>query len=470
MTPIDPEKAWELDASALLVAYAAGTLDPLRVFDMVLARIERIDPQLNAFVCLSPTARDEAAASAERWRQSMPVGPLDGVPIAVKDNIAVAGMPATFGSGLYERNVPTVDELPLKRLRDAGAVVVGKTNTPEFAVEGYTNNALFGVTRNPWNPELTPGGSSGGSVAAVAAGLVPVAIGTDGGGSTRRPAAYAGLVGMKPGNGHIARADGLPQILLDFEVIGTFARTVRDAVLLDRVLAGPDRADPTSRRIKSGDDEIGPLKILYVERLDGNACDASILSAVRKAADVFGRMGHTVMDGELPVNTKALADVWPMIADIGLSRVLATEPDMRALAAEKYVAMAERGASIPASDLLGILETVAKARREVSELFGSVDLVLMPSCAAMPWAADVPFPTEIDGVPVGPRGHAVYTGWVNAAGHPAIALPCEVGPGEMPIGYQLIGDLGSERLLLALAEAYEEAAPWADRWPRIAGV
>nr|WP_255720329.1 amidase [Acuticoccus kalidii] len=433
-----------------------------------MSRIERLDPTLNAFVALSPTARSEAEASAERWRQSMPIGPLDGVPVAVKDNLAVAGMPATFGSGLYADYVPEADELPIKRLRDAGAIVIGKTNTPEFAVEGFTHNALFGTTRNPWNPELTPGGSSGGSVAAVAAGLAPIAVGTDGGGSARRPAGYTGLVGLKPGIGHVPRADGLPQVLLDFEVVGTFARTVRDIALLDRVFAGADRADPSSRRGPLTQPGDGPLKILYVERLDGNVCDGEILTAVRKAADVFGRMGHTVMDGELPVDTKALADVWPMICDIGLSRILATEPTMRERAAEKYIGMAERGASIPASDLLGIWETVWRIRREVSELFASVDLVLMPSCAAMPWAADVPFPTEIDGTAVGPRGHAVYTGWVNAAGHPAIALPCAVPEGALPVGFQIIGDLGTEPLLLSLAAAYEEAASWHEVWPALA--
>ena len=198
-------EAWRLTATELLCAYRAGTLTPAAVLDAALARIARLDPALNAVVALSPTAREEAARSTARWAAGMPRGPLDGVPVMVKDNMIVAGMPATFGSALFADRPQDEDELPIRRLREAGAIVVAKTNTPEFAVEGYTGNRLFGVTRNPFDPDLTPGGSSGGSVAAVAAGFVPLALGTDGGGSTRRPAAYTGLVGLKPGIGAIAR-------------------------------------------------------------------------------------------------------------------------------------------------------------------------------------------------------------------------------------------------------------------------
>ncbi|MEF2551721.1 amidase [Aurantimonas sp. A2-1-M11] len=461
-------ESWRLDASALVEGYRQGAIDPMATVDEALSRIARIDPSLNAFVCLSPTARAEAEASAERWRNGTPQGALDGVPVAVKDNLAVAGMPATFGSRLYADTIAPQDELPIRRLREAGAILLGKTNTPEFAVEGYTSNDLFGVTRNPWSPDLTPGGSSGGSVAAVAAGLVPVGIGTDGGGSTRRPAAYTGLVGFKPGNGHVPRADGLPQVLLDFEVVGCFTRSIRDAALLDSVLAGSDRADPASRRRPTPETIRRPLRILLVERIDANPCAPEILSAVRASADSFTAMGHDVTQADLPFDCAGLAAVWSSIAEIGLARLLAVEPCFADKANAKYVAMAERGAARSASDLLEIMETVAALRRRVSQAFASFDLILMPSCAAMPWEATTAFPDRIDGQAVGPRGHAVYTGWVNAAGHPAINLPCQVRPADLPIGFQLVGDLGAEALLLAVGAAYEERCPWDDRWPDIA--
>ena len=175
-------------------------------------------------------------------------GAFDGVPLTVKDNIPVRGMRATWGSRIYADWVPDKDELPVAKLRDGGAVILGKTNCPEFTLQGYTDNLVFGVTRNPWNLALTPGGSSGGAVAAVAAGLGPVAVGTDGGGSIRRPAAHTGLVGFKPSRDAVARADGFPVILLDCEVIGPIARTVADTRALFHALAGTSPPAPAPAR------------------------------------------------------------------------------------------------------------------------------------------------------------------------------------------------------------------------------
>ncbi|WP_075221430.1 amidase [Acuticoccus yangtzensis] len=467
------DEVWRLGATELLAAYAARTLSPVDVIEATFARIAALDGALNAFVALSSTAREEAAASALRWTAGTPIGPLDGVPVAVKDNIAVAGMPATFGSALYAGHPCAADELPVARLRAAGAIIVGKTNTPEFACEGYTGNALFGDTKNPFDLDLTPGGSSGGSVAAVAAGLVPLALGTDGGGSTRRPAAYTSLVGLKPGIGTIARAGGLPQILMDFEVIGTFARSAADNRLLFEALAGPDRTDPASRPRVAPHPGTGfgagdrPLTVRLVERLDDAPCDPAILAAVRRAGDVLSGMGHRVVPGDLPVDTAHLATHWSAIAEIGLARLMETEPDFRAKAMPKYIGMAERGAGRSAADLLAIIEAVALVKRQTSAVFADCDLVLMPACAAMPWPFAEVFPPEIDGTAVGPRGHAVYTGWVNAAGHPAMSLPCPLDEG-LPIGAQFIADLGGESLLLDLANAYAAEVNLFPRWPAMA--
>ncbi len=224
---IFPDALWRLDATDLASAFASGAATPVEAVEAAFARIRALDPRLNAMVALSPTAREEAAQSVARWRRGEAKSALDGVPIVVKDNLVVSGMPAAFGGRLYSQ-VAERDEMPIRRLREAGAIVVGKSNCPEFALEGYTANAAFGTTGNPYDPSLTPGGSSGGSVAAVAAGYVPIAIGTDGGGSLRRPAAYTGLLGFKPGVGTVQRDDALPQLLLDYEVVGAFARTVRD--------------------------------------------------------------------------------------------------------------------------------------------------------------------------------------------------------------------------------------------------
>ncbi len=458
---------WRKDACDLASAYRAGETSPVEAVALFRDRIQRLDPELNAFVALNPEAAAEAEASAERFAAGAPLGPLDGIPIAVKDNLVAAGMPAAWGSRVFADRTWTEDEMPVRRLRQAGAIVLGKTNVPEFAVEGYTGNALFGVTRNPWNLDLTPGGSSGGAVAAVAAGLASIAIGTDGGGSIRRPAGYCGLVGLKPTIGRVARHGGLPQLLLDFEVVGPLTRSVRDARLILETLAGPDRVDPSSRAQVAASPEGRPLRILRVDQFGNAPCDPEILRALADVAQALTQLGHEMEEGNLPFDLGPLNALWSIVAEVGLARMKAEIPEMQ-LAGAKYLAMAEAGETVSAHVFAAGLADVQHLRRAVSEAFGDWDVILTPTAAAMPWTAEAAFPDRIAGQAVGPRGHAVYTGWVNACGHPAIALPAAPSPDGLPIGVQLVGDLGAERLLLDLAERYETVRPWAHRWPGLA--
>lgn len=442
------------DATTLLAGYADLSLSPVAVMQSCLERIDRMNPIVNAFVALAADALAQAQASEERWRERAPRGPLDGIPVAVKDNLIAAGMPATFGSRVFGDGQAVHDELPVARLRAAGAIVVGKTNTPEFAIEGYTANARFGVTRNPWEPALTPGGSSGGSVAAVASGMVPVAIGTDGGGSIRRPAAYTGLLGLKPSIGRVPRAGGLPQLLLDFEVVGPLARSVADLRLLMDVLSGPDRADPTSVRMRATEaPPAGRLRVLYAPLIGDAPCDRGILAACHTAARRLVELGHVVRQGALPFNIAEINGVWPRIGQVGVARMLLDLPEAAAaLVPDKYRAIAALGERVAAPDFLEVLQIVERLRRAVSREFGDWDVILTPCCAAMPWAAEATHPLEIDGVPVGPRGHAIYTGWVNAAGLPGLSLP--VASDGLPIGAQLVSDFGQDDLLLAIADQF----------------
>lgn len=457
---------WQLGVLDLAGAYAAGETDPLAVVDCLLARIERIDPILNTYARLDPGARSAAKESAERIRAGQPRSPLEGVPIAIKDNLAVRDMPAAWGSSVFVDTVCKNDELPVARLREAGAVFLGKTNTPEFAVEGYTASELYGVTGNAWNPSLTPGGSSGGSVSAVAAGLAAAAIGTDGGGSVRRPAGHTGLYGLKPTIGMVARAGGLPQVLLDFEVVGGFARSAADLAALHGALAGPDRRDPESRRADPIPLKRRPLRILYAERIDGNPLDPEIRDSVGAAAESLAALGHEVVCGDLPFDLAALNAFWPRFGQVGIAQLRQALPAM-SRAGAKYLAMADEGDRVTAPDYYAALELVRKLRSEASCAFAEWDAILTPSAAAQPWSASEPFPPEIDGQSVGPRGHAIYTGWVNAAGLPAINLPASPDSRGLPIGFQLVGDRFTEAMLLDLADSWDRAGPgWT--WPPVA--
>jgi aspartyl-tRNA(Asn)/glutamyl-tRNA(Gln) amidotransferase subunit A len=467
----DVMELWRLAASRLGALYASGEATPVDVFEALDSRIERVDRELNALIARAPDAHTAALESAARWRAGVPRGPLDGVPIAVKDNILARGMPTTWGSRAFADAITADDERPVARLREAGAIIVGKTNCPEFTLEGYTDNALFGVTRNPWDLRLTPGGSSGGAVAGVAAGLFPLALGTDGGGSTRRPASHTGLVGFKPSIGAIARYPSLPQILLDFEVIGPIARTVADTVLLYNAIAGPDPRDRLSLAARAAPvmlDAPPPLRIRLVMRFDDNALDPEIESSVAAAADTLRALGHRVETGSLPFDLGPITRFWPLLGQVGLAQLFERMPEAARLAQPKFVEMAEAGRAVPAARYFDGIEAVRLFRHDVTNAFAEFDLIMTPSAAALPWPAEQSHPPTIAGQPVGPRGHAVYTGWVNACGHPAISLPSTPSRAGLPIGFQLVGRYGDDELLLQIAAQYEAAAPFAQRWPALA--
>jgi aspartyl-tRNA(Asn)/glutamyl-tRNA(Gln) amidotransferase subunit A len=459
---------WQLSARELAGAYARGETDPVAVLSALERRIDWLNPGLNAIIARDSSAAAAARESAARLRNGAARSALEGIPFTVKDNILVAGLPCTWGSRLMQDYLPAEDELPVARLRAAGAIPIGKTNVPEFTLEGYTTNPLFGTTRNPWDLALTPGGSSGGVVAAVAAGLGPFGLGTDGGGSIRRPASHAGLVGFKPSIGRVARGPSLPQILLDFEVVGPVARTVADTELVYRAIAG---SDPRDRRSLYGADTRQahvPLQILYVPRLDGAPVDREVIASVDKAARALEACGIRIEQGELPFDLSAIVDFWSVLGQVGVATVLAQYPGKEHLIGERMRVMAEEGRVVPATRYLAGLEAIDSFRRSVTVAFEGFDFIVTPSAAALPWPADEPYPTRIDGQEVGPRGHAVYTGWVNACGHPAISLPSTPSSAGLPVGFQLIGRFGADDQLLEVARRFEESNPWSGRWPAIA--
>jgi aspartyl-tRNA(Asn)/glutamyl-tRNA(Gln) amidotransferase subunit A len=463
------EYLWQLPATELLRRYRARSLTPNEVVRAIHARMDAVNPRLHAVVA----RRDEqvladAEAATQRFAQGRPLSLLDGIPLTVKDSLFTADQPTTCGTAALREHRPAHDELAAGRARAGGALILGKTNVPEFANDGYTANPLFGATGNPWNPALTPGGSSGGAVAAVAAGFGPLAIAQDGGGSIRRPASHTGLVGLKPSLSAWPRQHALPGLLLDFDCIGPVARTVADARLLFDALRGPSAADRSSLAAAHAAAQPlpqSPLRLLYVEHLNANPLDPQIRASCRAAVRQLAALGHRVQEGELPLDVAFVLEAWPQIGQVGLAAMFDQHPEWEAQASLKYREAAAIGRQVSGSRVWQIMERVRRLRSESAAMFERFDVIVMPAAAALPWPAHEAYPTMIDGHEVGPRGHAAYTGWVNAAGLPGLALPARPSREGLPIGIQLIGAYGRDDLLLDLGAAYEAQTPWAQRWP-----
>ncbi len=453
---------WQLTATQLAAGFRDAAFTPTQALQACLARSAEVNPRLNALVALDAEGATHAAQeSSARWRTGRAFGALDGVPITIKDNMQVRGLPTHWGSRALAGYVADRDELPVARLREAGAVIFGKTNVPEFTMQGYTGNPVFGPTGNPWNPALTPGGSSGGAVALVAAGGCPIALGTDGGGSIRRPASHTNLVGLKPSRGRVPRRDGLPQIFLDFEVAGPVARCVDDVAAVMQVI-GRATVQPATATA---------ARILYIPRFADHPVDSQIAQLTDAAAQNLAALGHEVTTAQHFDLAEAVNQRWSLLAQVGLAwlvehpRALPGRPFDPALFGPAMQANAEAGRSASALALFDLMLEAELLRGELARQFERYDFLLTPAAAALPWPANETHPTRIAGREVGPRGHAVFAGFANAAGLPAIALPCGFVQG-LPVGLQLVAREGGDDALLALALAFERAHPW-QRFPEL---
>jgi aspartyl-tRNA(Asn)/glutamyl-tRNA(Gln) amidotransferase subunit A len=461
---------WRMSAAQLTQGYEKGEFTPGEVLEALLVRVAQCQPHLNAFVQTDRVgAKLVSSASRLRWARHMPLGPLDGVPVSLKDNLHAQGFATSWGSRLLKGFVARKDEAPVARLRAAGAMLFGKTNLPEFATQGYTGNLVQGVTRNPWDLALTPGGSSGGAAAAVAAGCGPVALGTDGGGSIRRPASHCGLVGFKPSGGLVPRGGGVPEIYLEYEVPGVLARTVGDVAAVMDAITPSGRLEPA---------EAAPSRILYVPTFGTHPVDPGIAERVAEGAKQLEALGHKVEQAPSFDLAEEVNERWMLLPAAGLAWLIGRgadvpefglrpgeKPDESQLGEALQARLAE-GRQAGAAALFDLFGAVHRLRQRLDELYKRYDWLLTPATAALPWPAQETHPGEIAGQAVGPRGHAIFTGFANAAGLPGIALPCGHAEG-LPTGFQLVGRSGSDAQLLALAAQYEEAHPWAQEWPAL---
>lgn len=436
---------WQYSAKELVAGFADRAFTPEDALVGVLERCAEANPELNAVVTLDEAAAFAAARiSTERWKAGESLSPLDGVPITVKDNLLVKGLRSTWGSLAFADHVPDHDELPVQRLRAAGLVISAKTNVPELTVQGYTDNRLFGATGNPAGPGLTPGGSSGGAAAAVAVGIAPLALATDGGGSIRRPAAHTGVFGLKPSSRTVARGLGFPAILGEFEVVGPLARTLDDIALVLAVLA--------SRRLAEPELPASP-RILYARTFAGQPVDPQIAAGIDAAARTFAANGCTVdmiesLDWLAPMDA-----IWPVISTAGVAWLFDREPRLAELASPAIRAMADAGRALTASDYAGAMVAIEALKCGFDRAMQGYDALLTPTIAALSWPKAETHPPVIAGQAVGPRGHAIFTAFANALGLPGLSIPAGRSREGLPFGLQLVGRFGAENTLLALARA-----------------
>ena len=450
-----------LGAMAMSQALGRREVTPAALLADALERIERANAALGAFVHVDAAGAATAAAEAgARQAAGARRGPLDGVPVAVKDNLWVAGMPAHWGSRMWADFVPPCDDIPVERLRAAGAVILGKTNTPEFALSGRTDSPLHGPARNPWDVSLTPGGSSGGSVAAVAAGMVPVALTTDAGGSTRLPASYTGLYGLRPSNGRIARRYGFPPMGIDFQAVGAVARSLEDLEMAYRLLAGPDPRDPFSSRLPAPSAARRP-RIGWFARLAGEPVHPEVEAAVQECAAVLQAAGYAIVPRVAPYDVALVRKVWGALSSAGAARAAEIHPDRwRGEASAAIAATAVRGLALSAVDYVRALDGLADIRTGVADAWGDVDVFLCPSAASPAWPIGDEFPAEIGGAPGHAGAQGAFATWVNAIGHPGLNIPARPHANGLPLGVQLVGRFGGEEDLFELARSLGSGATW----------
>ncbi|SEM47403.1 aspartyl-tRNA(Asn)/glutamyl-tRNA(Gln) amidotransferase subunit A [Bradyrhizobium sp. OK095] len=434
----------------------AGRTSAAETAKAALARIEAAKA-LNAVVTIDPARTLADAAAVDARLRSGEKMLLAGVPIIVKDNIWVAGWRITQGSRLFADFIAPRDAIAIERLRNAGAVVVGIGATSEFASKGVTTSQLYGPTRHPLDPTLTPGGSSGGPAAAVAAGLVPLAIGTDAGGSSRRPPAHVGIAGFKPSYGAIPYGPGFAEPFFGLSVIAPIATDVADIALAFDVMAGVDPRDPDSADIAQEADDIAGLRIAFSPRLGldvavDDVVANGLVSTVQRLSAAALHIAHrdpvwpagTTEEAVMPLQHAGLAALYgdafrkdPAVFDSDIAKQI------------------ERGLSWSGADIAGALVASAAIANAFAAFFTEVDLLLTPTVPCVAWPLTQLGPDMIGGRPASPRGHAVFTPFVNHARLPAISIPCGTDANGLPFGLQIIARRGQDRTLLRAARQIE---------------
>jgi aspartyl-tRNA(Asn)/glutamyl-tRNA(Gln) amidotransferase subunit A len=472
---LEPILAYEPteDAVTLSARIRGRELSAREAVGAAIDRIARLDGQLAAFCTLAPEqALADADAVDRRLAAGDPVGPLAGVPIAVKDLISTRGLRTTFGSPLYADNVPDEDDIVVERLRGAGAIVVGKTNTSEFGYGAIGHNRLFPTTRNPWNRELTPGGSSAGSAAAIAAGMLPLALGSDGGGSVRVPAGLTGTFGIKPSWGRVPVYPGCRDETAPgasgweaLEHIGPITRSVADAALALSVLSGPTPKDRHSLPDEHLDwDDLAPaklkgLRIAYSADLGFAAVDPDVADIAESAAVEFARAFGATLEMVGP----DIGDTQPIF--LALVALDTDRAGLRRMAEPLAYGFTPQLARLLATDWTADDFTTAilgrkRIANQMWRFMASYDLLLTPTAATSAFSADAEAPD-------GPTGAnwTPFSALANLTGQPAASVPAGFTARGLPVGLQIIGRHLDDLGVLRAAAGIEQVRPWRHFWP-----
>jgi len=443
----------------------SSAVSPTELVQATLARIDIYNPKLNAFIAIT---RAEALAQAKVLDAEQQAGrlrgPLHGIPIALKDNIDTAGVRTTAASAVFDDRVPAEDAEVARRLRAAGAILLGKLNLHEFAMGGTSATSYYGPVRNPWALERSPGGSSGGSAAAVATDLCYGALGTDTGGSIRTPASYCGIVGLKPTYGLVS-IRGIIPLTLSLDHCGPMTRTVRDAAMLLNVIAGYDRMDiasveyPAEDYVAALQRSVAGLRIGVARTPFFDLIDSDVAKAIDEALGVVKKL------------TKSMTDVaLPTTRDITVgAETYAYHEELVTRMAGRYMIPTRRalqnGANAKAADYVRARWKLETLRRTIDEAFRDVDLVVLPTRRRTPRTVEAAIKREETDVPRNPE--LENTGAFNAYGIPAVSVPCGFTSGGLPVGLMIAGPRFSEGNVLALAHAFERATDWHTRKPPI---
>jgi Asp-tRNA(Asn)/Glu-tRNA(Gln) amidotransferase A subunit family amidase len=468
---LSPDDLAFMPATAMAAAIRSRKLSPVEVTRAILERIDRLNPRLNAYLTVDGEGAMQAARRAEQAVVSgADLGPLHGVPVSIKDLVCTRGLRTTFGSLLHQDNVPDHDAGAVERLRAAGAIILGKTNTPELGLMGTTENRLGQPCRNPWNQERTCGGSSGGAASAVAAGLGPLALGTDGGGSVRIPSGFCGVFGLKPTFGRVPHHS-------DFggwgtlSVTGPIARTVADAALMLDVMAGAHPEDPYSlpapqrpfRRAMKGD--LHGLRAAWSADLGYGAVDPEVRRMAEAAAHRFADFGCIVEEDHPGIEDPLVSRVFiDLTATLTAGELEGVSPEQENLLTEYAIAFRDYGQRVTGLQVVQANRGRFVMWTRLRDFFHRYDLLLTPtlSVPAFPIGEE---PRVIDGRPVLPFGWSPFTPPFNLSGQPAATVPCGWSADGLPVGLQIVGRPFEEATVLRAAAAFEAAQPWQQRRP-----